>query len=222
VGLGEPGPRTRVRRAPHKARYDEASVHAIIDSVPICHVGVALDGTQDVVVQPYLHVRDGATVYLHGSRSNRLLRSLLTAPRACATFTSFDGLRVARTGFHSSVIYHSVVAYGAVRDVVDPAEQLSSLDLLVDTLLPGRTAEVRRPNDRELALTGVLALQIDEASAKVSEGPTDDDPEDVDAPVWAGDVPAALRYLAAVPATNGAMASGTVEVPASVRALLEQ
>lgn len=222
MGLGEPSERTRVRRAPHKARYDEPSVHAIVDSVPICHVGVALEGSGEVVVLPFLHARRDTTVYLHGSRSNRLLRSLLAAPRACATFTSFEGLRVARTGFHSSVIYRSVVAYGPVREVLDDAERLSSLDLLVDTLLPGRTSEVRRPNERELALTAVIAMQIEEASAKVSEGPTEDEPEDLDSPVWAGDVTAALVYRAAVPATDGAMAAGPLDVPPSVRALLER
>jgi uncharacterized protein len=208
-----------VRRAPKKARYDEETVHAIIDAVPLCHVGVIVEGSSDVVVLPFLHVRAGSTVYLHGSRSNRLLRSLLAADRACATFTSFDGLRVARTGFHSSVTYRSVVAFGRVRSLAGPEEASTALDLLVDAVLPGRTAEVRRPSATELALTVVVALEIDEASAKVSEGPTDDDPEDVASPVWAGDVPCTLVYGEPVGATDGAMADGSIPVPASVRAL---
>ena len=221
MGVGEPTDRTRVRRAPTKARYDEATVHAIIDSVPICHVGVALADSGDVIVLPFLHARLDDVVFLHGSQSNHLLRSLLAAPRACATFTSFDGLRVARTGFHSSVIYRSVVAYGPVRVVSDPAERERALDVLVDAVLPGRSAEVRRPNDRELALTAVNALTIDEASAKISEGPTDDEPEDVDSAVWAGDVPASLVYGAPVGATDGAMARGSIPVPPSVRAVAQ-
>ncbi len=219
MGLIEPTDLTRVRRAPNKARYDEATVHAIIDSVPICHVGVALVDSGEVVVLPFLHARRDDVVYLHGSQSNHLLRSLLDTSRACATFTSFDGLRVARTGFHSSVIYRSVVAFGPVRAVDDAAEHERVLDVLVEAVLPGRSAEVRRPNDRELALTAVLAMTIAEASAKVSEGPTDDDQADIDSEVWAGDVPASLVYGSPVAATNGAMASRSIPVPPSVRAL---
>jgi len=209
-----------VRRAPKKARYDEATVHAIIDAVPCCHVGVVLQGSGDVVVLPFLHARDGGDVYLHGSRSNHLLRSLLASERVCATFTSFDGLRVARTGFHSSVIYRSVVAFGPVRLVEGTAERERALDALVEAILPGRSREIRQPNASELALTTVVALSIVEASAKVSEGPTEDEPADVASSVWAGDVPCVVVYGDPVGATDGAMAGGTVPVPPSVRALL--
>jgi len=220
VGVGPRSERSRVRRAPKKARYDEATVHAIIDAVPCCHVGVVLAGTRDVIVLPFLHARDGDQVYLHGSRSNHLLRSLLEAERVCATFTSFDGLRVARTGFHSSVTYRSVVAFGPVRLLEDPADRERALDAMVEAVLPGRAAEIRRSNDTELALTTVVALTIDEASAKVSEGPTEDEAEDLASSVWAGDVPATVVYGAPIGARDGAMADGSVPVPPSVRALL--
>lgn len=213
-------PRTRVRRAPQKARYDEATVHAIIDAVVFCHVGTVLGDTGDVVVLPFLSARDGDVVYLHGSRSNRLLRALLDAERVCATFTSFEGLRVARTGFHSSVAYRSVVAYGPVHEVSEPADRARALDALVEATLPGRTGEIRQPNATELALTTVVALTIEEASAKVSVGPTEDADEDVASPVWAGDVPCAVVYGAPDGATDGAMASGQVPVPQSVLRLL--
>lgn len=222
MGVGEPTSRTRVRRAPRKAHYDEPTVHAIIDSVPICHVGVSLVESGEVIVLPFLHARCDDVVYLHGSQSNHLLRSLLAAPRACATFTSYDGLRVARTGFHRSVIYRSVVAFGPVRALDDPAALDSVLDVLVEAVLPGRSSEVRRPNARELALTAVVAMTIAEASAKISEGPTDDDPEDIDSEVWAGDVPAALVYGSPIGATNGAMAGTSIPVPPSVRALTQR
>lgn len=220
MGVGEPTERTRVRRAPQKARYDEAVVHEIIDAVPYCHVGVRLDGTDDTMVLPFLHVRRGETVYLHGSRSNRLMDSMVRAPRICATFTTFEGLRVARTGFHSSVTFRSVVAFGPARIVDEVAERAEVLDALVEAVLPGRTAEIRQPNDRELALTLVVAMTIEEASAKVSVGPTDDDPEDVDSEVWAGDLPARVVYGEPIGATDGAMAGGTVAVPKSVLRLL--
>ncbi len=214
--------RSRVRRAPKKARYDEATVHEVIDAVACCHVGVALQGSGDVVVLPFLHARVGSEVLLHGSRSNRLLASLLAAERVCATFTSFDGLRVARTGFHSSVIYRSVVAFGPVRLVEGDDERERALDAMVEAILPGRGLEIRRPNATELALTTVVSLSIEEASAKVSIGPTDDEAEDLASAVWAGDVPAALVYGTPVAATDGAMADGAIPVPASVRALLER
>jgi hypothetical protein len=217
-----PTDRTRVKRAPGKARYDEETVHAIIDAVAFCHVGVSLGGDGEVVVLPFLHAREGNVVLLHGSRSNALLRAMTATPRVCAAFTSFEGMRVARTAFESSVTYRSAVVFGSATLVDDPDEKLRALDVLTDAVLPGRTAEIRRPNDRELALTTVVALSIVEASAKVSAGPTDDEPEDKASDVWAGDVPAALAYLPPVPATDGALASGTIAVPASVRALLER
>lgn len=210
-----------MRRAPGKARYDAPTVHAIIDTVACCHVGVTLLTSGEVVVLPFLHAREDDVVYLHGSRSNHLLRSMVAAERVCATFTSFDGLRVARTGFHSSVIYRSVVAFGPVRLVDGDDERAHALDALVEAVLPGRSLEIRRPNATELALTTVVAFTIDEASAKVSEGPTEDEPADVAAAVWAGDVPATLVYGTPVGATDGAMATGSVPVPPSVRALLE-
>lgn len=222
MGVGEPTERTRVRRAPQKARYDESIVHEIIDSVPYCHVAVVLDGAGDAMSLPFLHARDGSTVYLHGSRSNRLIDSMVRAPRICATFTTFEGLRVARTGFHSSVTFRSVVAFGPARVVSDVDERTCALDALVEAVLPGRTAEIRPPNDRELALTSVVAMAIEEASAKVSEGPTEDDPEDVASGVWAGDVPARLVYGEPIGAADGAMADGTVPVPPSIRRLLDR
>jgi nitroimidazol reductase NimA-like FMN-containing flavoprotein (pyridoxamine 5'-phosphate oxidase superfamily) len=219
VGVGEPTERTRVRRAPHKARYDLDVVHGIVDAVAFCHAGVVLE-TGEVMVLPFLHARRGEVVYLHGSRSNHVLNAMVRTPRVCVTFTSYDGLRVARTGFHSSVIYRSVVAFGAARMVDDHAERADALDALVDAVLPGRVDEIRAPNDRELALTTVLAFTIDEASAKVSEGPTDDEPDDLAAAVWAGDVPASIVYGEPVGAANGAMATGTVPVPPSVQRLV--
>lgn len=219
MGVGPSSERTRVRRAPQKARYDVETVHAIIDAVAFCHVAVAEPGMPPLAM-PFLHARCGSTVYLHGSRSNRTLGALVDAERVAVTFTTFEGLRVARTGFHSSVTYRSVVAFGRCRRVDDDEELRAALDAVVEALLPGRTAEIRAPNDRELALTVVVAFEIDEASAKVSKGPTEDDDDDVHSPVWAGDVPLVARYATPIGATDGAMADGSVPVPESVRRLL--
>ena len=161
-------------------------------------------------------------VYLHGSRSNHLLRSMLAAPRVCATFTSFDGLRVARTGFHSSVTYRSVVAFGPVRLLeADDERDARARRCWSRPSCRAAAAEIRRPNAASSRSTTVVALTIEEASAKVSEGPTDDEPEDVASEVWAGDVPAALVYGDAGRARPTARwPTATSPVPPSVRALL--
>jgi nitroimidazol reductase NimA-like FMN-containing flavoprotein (pyridoxamine 5'-phosphate oxidase superfamily) len=213
-----PGARTRVRRLADKAAYDEETVFAIIDAAPFCHVTGVLDGVAMALAT--LHRREHRTIYLHGSRSNALLRAVLAAQVASVSVTLYDGLLLARSGFHSSVAYRSVVVVGAVREVVDDAEKARILHGLVDTVLAGRADEVRAMSERERALTLVVAVSIDQASAKVSAGPVEDDPEDMDLAIWAGWVPARVVYDAPVPNTDGAMADGSIELPASLRHLV--
>ncbi len=213
-----PGPRTRVRRLPEKAAYDEATVYGILDAALFCHVAGIVDGL--AMALPTLHQRQGHTVYGHASRSNALLRAVLTAGEASLSVTHFDGLRLARSGFESSIAYRSVVMVGPVREVSDPAEKLRVLNGFVDVVLPGRASEVRPISTREAALTLVAALDIDEASAKVSEGPTSDEPEDVAREIWAGTIPARVVYGEPIPDTRGAMSGCRVPEPPSVRRLL--
>ncbi len=213
-----PGPHTRVRRLVKKARYDEATVFAILDEARICHVAALVH--ERPVALPTLHMREGRTLYLHGSPSNEVMKSLLRAGEAFVTVTLFDGLRLARSGFESSIAYRSVVVVGRAREVEDEVEKASVLNRFVDRVLAGRASEVRPLTDQELRLTLVVAVSIDEASAKISVGPTDDPEEDLHLPIWAGTVPARLVFDAPVPYTNGAMATGQLAVPASVRQLL--
>jgi uncharacterized protein len=215
-----PGPRTTVRRLPEKARYDAATVHAILDEALVAHVAATVQGR--AVALPTLVVRDGATLYLHGSRSNAVLASVVEAREAWVTATLLDGLRLARSGFESSVAYRSVVVVGAAREVAGD-EKDRALELLVDRVAPGRSREVRPASDRERALTRVVAVAIDEASAKVSSGPTDDEPADLDRPIWAGTVPIRTIYGEPVPDRRGALADDRLAsaLPASVRALLD-
>lgn len=212
-----PGERTRLRRLPEKARYDEATLHAVLDEAPFVHVCATVDGLASALAT--LHVREASTLYLHGSQSNALLRAALAQERAVVTATIYDGLRLARSGFESSVAYRSVVAIGPCREVDDLDEKRRVLDLLVDHALPGRASEVRPATERELRLTLVVALAIVEASVKVSEGPTDDDEDDLALEVWGGLVPARLVYDAPVGDGRGAMATGAVPLPASLRRL---
>ena len=214
-----PGANTKVRRLPKKARYDAETIEAILDEARMCHLAGSVNGLP--MALPTLHAREGRTLYLHGSRSNEIMKSVLDAGRACVTVTLYDGLRLARSGFESSIAYRSVVVVGAIREVADDEEKARVLDLLVDAVLPGRASEVRPMSEQELRLTLVVAVSIDEASAKVSEGPTDDFAQDVDLPIWSGVVPARLRFEEPIPSTDGMMASGNVPVPSSVRRLLE-
>lgn len=212
-----PGQRTRVRRLPEKARYDEASIHAILDGAPYCHVSAVVEGL--AMALPTLHAREDSTVYLHGSNSNAVLRAALEAPRAVVTATLYDGLRLARSGFESSIAYRSVVVIGPVVEIEDLAEKRRILERLIDQVLPGRSSEVRPTSERELRLTLVVALSIEEGSAKISAGPTDDDDDDLALPLWGGTVPARLIYDEPIPDGRGAMAKGTIGLPASLRRL---
>jgi hypothetical protein len=214
-----PGPKTRVRRLAAKANYERDVIFAVIDEAPLCHVAAIVQGNAMVI--PTLHAREGDTIYLHGSPSNAVMKSIVERGEACVSMTLFEGLRLARSGFESSITYRSVVVFGTATLVSDDVEKARVLDLFVDAVLPGRASEVRAMIDAERRLTMVVAVAIDEASAKLSSGPTDDPDEDLDLPVWSGMVPARIHYGTPIPDTNGAMAAGTIPVPASVRRLLD-
>lgn len=214
-----PGPRTRVRRLAAKASYDATVIDAILDEARLCHVAAVVRGSARVV--PTLHAREGRTLYLHGSRSNAVLKSVAASGEACVTVTLYDGLRLARSGFESSIAYRSVVLFGAARVVDDDEEKSRILEMFIDAILPGRASEVRPMSEPERRLTLVIAVSIDEASAKVSAGPTDDEGEDLDLPIWSGTVPARLAFGEPIPDTNGAMAAGRIGLPSSVLRLWE-
>jgi uncharacterized protein len=185
--------RTRARRLPERAAYDRATVHAILDEGFICHVGFVVDGQPFVVPTGYARV--GETVYLHGSTGSRL--GLRPGMDVCVTVTLLDGLVLARSAFHHSMNYRSVMAIGRTRPVRGPEEKETALRALVEHIVPGRSDEVRGGDRRELAATAVLAVPLDEVSAKVRTGPPVDDEPDYDLPIWAGVLP--LRQVADAP-----------------------
>ncbi len=213
-----PGAHTRIRRQPAMARYDEATVYAILDAAPFAHVAGVVDGR--AVSLATLIVREGRRLYIHGSPSNALFRAVVASGEACVSAAIFDGLRLARSGFESSVAYRSVVAFGSVHAVGDP-EASRALAMFVERSLPGRAAELRAMTDAERRLTSVVAFDIEEASAKISSGPTDDSDDDQQLPLWSGVVPARVEYGAPVPSFDGAMADGTILPPPSLRRLAE-
>jgi uncharacterized protein len=182
--------RTTVRRLPTRGNYDRDTIHAILDEALLCHLGFIVDGQPMVI--PTIHARVGDTLYFHGSVASRMMRSLRDGVPACVTVTLLDGLVVARSAFHSSMNYRSVVVMGTAREVTDGDEKRRVLDALVDHVIPGRSRDARPGNESEIRATLVLGLPITEASAKIRTGPPADDEEDMAMPVWAGVLPLAL------------------------------
>ena len=183
--------KTKIKRLPDRAEYDRETIHGILDEALICHVGFVMDGQPYVI--PTIHARVGDTLYLHGSAASRMLRTLGKGANACVTVTLLDGLVLARSAFHHSMNYRSVVILGPLEEVIDPDERNKVLDAIVEHIIPGRLAEARRPNRKELKATIVVKIQISEASAKIRTGPPGDDDEDYDLPVWAGVIPLSLQ-----------------------------
>jgi uncharacterized protein len=188
--------RTRVRRIPRRGVYDRRVVDAILDEGFVCHVGFAHGGQPFVI--PTAYARVGDEIYLHGARGNHLLRSLRSGAPACITVTLVDGLVLARSVYHHSINYRSVVVFGAAREIADEREKLAALRAVVEHLVPGRWDDARAPSEQELKATLLIAVAIDEASAKVRTGPPSDDEEDYALPIWAGELPLALDIGAAV------------------------
>lgn len=190
-------PRTRAVRLGNRGSHDIATIYAIIDEAPVCHIGfldsdVGGETATAPVVIPTIPWRVGDELLIHGASSSRMIRRLQSGAESCITVSLIDGWVLARSAFNHSVNYRSVVLFGRPRLVSDEAEKRAALDALVDKIEPGRAAQVRAPNAREMKATSVLAYPIAEASAKIRSGPPHDDAEDMAHPVWAGVVPLAL------------------------------
>lgn len=190
-------PRSTLRRRPHRASYDRALIHAILDEALVCHVGFAIEGQPFVV--PTTYGRLGDRLYIHGAVANRTLRSLARGIPVCVTVTLLDGLVFARSAFHHSMNYRSVMLFGVAHEVTDGTERRRALEALVNHMCPGRFAATRAPDEQELKATAILALDITEGSAKVRTGPPVDADEDYALPYWAGVLPLKLMPLAAIP-----------------------
>lgn len=183
--------RTELRRLPNRGSHDPEVIHAVLDAAFLAHVGFQSNGQPFVI--PTLYGRDGETLYLHGSAASRMLRELETGVPACVTVTLVDGLVLARSAFHHSMNYRSVVAFGKARKIEDTAQKTRALQVISEHLMAGRWNDVRRPSEKELKATTVLEFSIEEASAKIRQGPPLDDEEDYSLPVWAGVLPLKLE-----------------------------
>jgi len=200
-----PTDRTQVKRLPKRGAYDRETVFKILDEAFVCHVGFVVDGQPFVI--PTNFGRAGETIYLHGSAASRMLRTLSAGIAVCVTVTLVDGLVLARSAFHHSANYRSVVVLGTARLVDDPAEKLEALRLFTEHIMKGRWDDIRQPNEQELKGTTVLALPIEEVSAKLRTGGPVDDEEDYTLPMWAGVLPLTVRPGEPIPDTR--LKSGT-------------
>jgi nitroimidazol reductase NimA-like FMN-containing flavoprotein (pyridoxamine 5'-phosphate oxidase superfamily) len=182
-----PTDRTQVKRLPKRGQYDREVVYQILDTAFVCHVGFNVEGQPYVI--PTNYGRSGDTLYLHGSAASRMLRTLSEGVPVCVTVTHVDGLVLARSAFHHSVNYRSVVILGTAKLVVDPGEKNEALRIFTEHVMKGRWNDVRQPTDQELKATTVLSLQLEEVSAKVRSGGPVDEAGDYELTVWAGVLP---------------------------------
>ena len=192
----EPTPRTKVKRLGQRACYDRKTVYGILDAGLMCHVGYVIEGQP--YVTPTAYWREEDRVYWHGSSASKMLRNLETGIPCCFTVAILDGLVLARSGFHSSINYRSLMALGQATKVEDEAEKLATLEAFSERLTPGRWAELKPPSKQELKATTVLSMQLDEVVAKVRTGPPADEEEDYELDVWAGVVPVHTTIGAAI------------------------
>ena len=210
--------RTRLHREAHLGSHDPGLIRSIIDTAPMCHLGLTDHDGRPLVI-PTIHARVGQVLYIHGSVASRTIRRLAEGIDVCCTITIVDGIVIARSAFWSSMNYRSVMVFARSRLVDDPDERSLALDAIVERMIPGRTTEIRESTDLELRATRVIAIPLDEASAKVRTGDPNDDPADLDSEVWAGVVPMTTQFGSPIPAAN---LDHDMPLPASVRGLLER
>ncbi len=203
-----PSARARLKRRDERAHYDKETVYRVLDAGFVCHVGYVIDGQP--YVTPTMYWRRGARLYWHGSSASRMLRQLRQGLPACLTVMHLDGIVHARSGFHSSINYRSVMVFGTARALEDAAAKLAALEAFMERLAPGRWGEQRPVTDQELKATTVLEMEIDEAAAKIRTGPPNDDKPDYDLDVWAGVIP--FSVVAGAPDRDPRLKAG-VPVP---------
>jgi len=191
--------RSRLRRRSNRGTFDRSTANAILDEALLAHVGFATESGP--VVLPMAFVRIGERLYLHGATGNAMLRHLAAGAAVCVNITILDGLVLARSAFHHSMNYRSVVLFGTPTEVSEETEKRAAMDALVERMQEGRSTEARPPTEEELRATLVVAFSIDEGSAKVRAGGPIDDPDDMALDVWAGHIP--LELVRGTPQRDG-------------------
>jgi nitroimidazol reductase NimA-like FMN-containing flavoprotein (pyridoxamine 5'-phosphate oxidase superfamily) len=211
-----PTERSELRRYPNRGSHESEVINGILDSAFLAHIGFQVEGQPFVI--PTLFGRAGETLYLHGSSVSRMLGELGSGAPACVTVTLVDGMVLARSGFHHSMNYRSVVAFGTARKIGDPEEKLRALRTISEHVMAGRWDDVRSPTDKELKATAVIEFAMEEASAKIRQGPPLDDEEDYALPIWAGVLPLTLEAKTPIP--DSRLLNG-VEIPEYLLARLK-
>jgi uncharacterized protein len=206
-----PTPRTKVSRRRERGDYDRSFIYSVLDEALICHVGFVVDGQPFVI--PTIHARVGDRLYMHGAVASRMLKTMRSGVEVCVTATLVDGLVLARSAFHHSMNYRSVVLFGTATETIDVNEKRKAFEAIVEHVCPGRSAEVRAPDEQETKATLVVSLPIEEASAKVRTGPVIDAEEDYALPCWAGVLP--LKLQPQLPIADARLPPGTA-VPANI------
>jgi nitroimidazol reductase NimA-like FMN-containing flavoprotein (pyridoxamine 5'-phosphate oxidase superfamily) len=209
--------RTAVKRKADRGSYDRATIESILDAAPICHIGFVSEGQPYVI--PTIHARVGERIFVHGARANRTLAAMRAGAPVCLTATIVDGLVLARSAFHHSMNYRSAVVLGTTIEVVETEDKRAALEAIVEHVLPGRSGEVRAPNEKEIRATAVFALPLSEASAKIRTGGPVDSAEDMALECWAGVVPLESRALE--PIADRALGPGT-QLSAAVAAFMRR
>lgn len=204
-------PLNKLVRGPKRASYDKEQVYRILDGKFLCHIGYSWQGRTIVIPTAYGRAMD--KIYIHGSKKNRMMRSLIEAGEACISVTHLDGLVLARSAFHHSANYRSVNVFGKVRNIEDDEEKMQGLKCILNHMVPDHWEHVRQPNDKELRATLVLEIAIDSASAKIRSGEVADEKEDLDLPIWAGVVP--ISETVGDPAYDPLLPAG-IKAPESV------
>ena len=205
--------RIRLRRRRERGSYDRETVDAILDEAVVAHLAIVMPDGQPLAV-PTLHARQGDVVYCHGASAGRTMRTMAEGVPACLTVSLIDGLVLARSAMHHSANYRSAILLGRAREVTDTDEKRAAFEAIVERIVPGRWAEVRQPTDKEMRATTVVAIGIDEASAKIRSAPPQDEEEDYALDVWAGVIPLSVTVGAPIP--DERMRAGTA-VPEHVR-----
>jgi nitroimidazol reductase NimA-like FMN-containing flavoprotein (pyridoxamine 5'-phosphate oxidase superfamily) len=204
VAAFEPTEKTRIRRLAKRAVWDREAVYGVLDAGLACHVGYVIEGQP--YVTPTAYARIGDRVVWHGSSASRMLRQVAKGVPVCFTVSLLDGLVHARSGFHSSFNYRSVMAFGEAEEVVGEAEKTAALEAIVERITPGRWADLRPLTGQELKATKVLSLRLEEVACKIRDGGPNDDEEDYALPIWAGEVP--IRLVAGEPVDDSRLAPG--------------
>jgi len=192
----QPTDRTRVKRLPERGAYDKKTIYSILDEGLVCHVGFAVEGQPFVI--PMTYARSGDKIILHGSGGSRLMKILKNGAEVCVVVTHLDAMVLARSAFHHSMNYRSVVIFGRAQVIEDDEAKLAAFENFFEHVMPGRWLDARKPNHKELTQTAVIELSLDDASAKIRTGPPSDDEEDHNLPVWAGLLPFELTAKPAV------------------------